>query len=202
MTTASSRCASPCALCPRTGDHRDGPVRRCNRVAGRGPGDTGPAYTRCRLGRLALAAYAAAFLYLVRAAQHPGLGLAHWRFGSWVLFWYAAAFGVATMSWSQPQSGASAQIAISSVLRALWLVAVGLTAWVLGYFVGPGWPAERSAVRGMKALSRRFLGEVRGPATPWILYAIGVVARVLSTTTTSRFGYVGNVTSVVSTDRL
>lgn len=150
-------------------------------------------------GALALTAYAAAFLCLVRAGQDTGLGLARWRFGSWILFWYGAAFGLATVSWSQPQSGTPAQIAVSSVLRALWLVAVGLTAWALGYFVGPGRPMERSAVRGMTALGRRFVGEVRSPAAPWILYAIGVVARVISTATTGRFGYVGDASAVVST---
>ena len=94
---------------------------------------------------------------------------------------------------------APAQIAVSNVLRALWLVAVGVTAWVLGYFVGPGRPADLAALRGMQALNRRFRGEVRSRATPWILYLIGLIARVLGAATTGRFGYVGDASSVVST---
>lgn len=150
-------------------------------------------------GSLALASYAFALLFLVRTGQDAGLGFARWRFGSWILFWYGVAFGLATVSWSRPQSGPPAEIAVSSVLRALWLVAVGITAWGLGYVVGPAQPAERAAARGMKALSRRFTDEVRSPAAPWILYAIGVAARLASVATTGRFGYVGDADSVVST---
>jgi hypothetical protein len=51
----------------------------------------------------------------------------------------------------------------------------------------------------MAALSLRFAPEVRSPLAPWILYAIGTVARIASAITTGLFGYVGNVQSDVTT---
>ncbi len=150
------------------------------------------------LGGLALAAYAAGLMCLAGAPQGAGLGLARWQFGPWTLLWCGASFGLATLTFSQPQTGIAAQIALSSVLRALWLVAVGMTLWVLGYVAGPGRPALGFAARGLRAPSRRFTAEVRSPAAPWILYLIGSLARITSVATTGRFGYVGDAASAVS----
>jgi hypothetical protein len=149
-------------------------------------------------GSIALASYAASLLCLVGVGR-DGLGLASWRFGPWILLWYGVAFGLATVTWSQPQVSTSAQIDISDVLRALVLVAGGMTFWVLGYFAGPGKPSKRLAARLVDALGRRFTGEVRSPAAPWILYAIGAAARLGATAATGRFGYVGDVSSAEST---
>ena len=54
------------------------------------------------------------------------------------------------------------------------------------------------AVRAVDVPGRRFAGEVRSSAAPWLLYAIGIVARIANTATTGRFGYVGDASSVVS----
>ena len=143
-----------------------------------------------------MAAYAAGLLCLVGARQGNGLGLACWRFAPWILLWYSVTFGLTTTTWSQPQTG---QIAISSALRALWLIAVVMTVWVVGYFAGPGQPMRNRAARAPGAVGRRFAPEVRGPSAPWILYAIGVAARIASTTTTGRLGYVGEAASAVTT---
>lgn len=150
-------------------------------------------------GSVGLAVYAASILCLVGGNWGKSLGLSHWRLGSWTLFWYGSAFGLATLTWVQPQTGTAAEISLSSVLRALWLVAVGMTMWALGYFAGPGRPARRLGTRVMAALSLRFESEVRSPLAPWILYAIGAVARIASAATTGRLGYVGDVQSAVTT---
>ena len=150
-------------------------------------------------GSLGFAAYAASLLCLVGGGQGKALGLGRWWFGSWTLLWYCTAFGLATLTWVQPQTGTAAQISLSSVLRALWLVAVGMTLWVLGYLVGPGRPARRFGNKVMAALSLRFAPEVRSPLAPWILYAIGTAARIATAATTGLFGYVGNVQSAVTT---
>ena len=150
-------------------------------------------------GSLGFAAYAASLLCLVGGGRGKALGLGRWRFGSWTLLWYFAAFGLATLTWVQPQTGTAAEISLSSVLRALWLVGVGMTMWVIGYFVGPGRSARRFGNRVMAALSLRFAPEVDSPLAPWILYAIGTAARIASAATTGRFGYVGNVQSAVTT---
>ncbi|MGP0028091.1 MAG: hypothetical protein ACLPKE_32755 [Streptosporangiaceae bacterium] len=150
-------------------------------------------------GGVALAAYAVGLLFLLRLGQDEGLGLARWKIGPWMLLWYGLVFGITTVTWSQPQYGTASEIDVSSVPRALWLVAVAITAWSLGYRVGPGRLACDLAARTLGRLRRRFGVDVRGPATPWILYAIGAVARLVTTVTTGRFGYVGDASSAVST---
>ena len=148
-------------------------------------------------GGLALGVYAVGLLCLI-GARGSGLGLVSWRIGPWTMVWYCVAFGLATLTWSQPQAGLQSQIMVSNVLRALWLVAIGMTVWGIGYLVGPAEMIRNLAVRGMEIPGRRFAGEVRSYAAPWLLYAIGVVARIASTATTGRFGYVGDASSVVS----
>ena len=73
------------------------------------------------------------------------------------MVWYALAYGVASVTWSQPQTGVAAEIIVPSVLRALlWPVAVGITAWATGYLVGPGIchpPASWDQVEGFPAMS-------------------------------------------------
>jgi hypothetical protein len=150
-------------------------------------------------GSVGLAAYAASLLCLVGGGRGAVLGLSRWLFGSWTLVWYGVACGLASLTWVEPQTGTPAEISPSSVLRALWLVAVGMTLWALGYFTGPGRPAERLGQRAMAALSLRFAPEVRSPLAPWILYALGSAARIATAVTTGRFGYVGNVQSTFTT---
>jgi hypothetical protein len=150
-------------------------------------------------GSTSFAVYAASLLCLVGGGQGKAFGLSRWRLGSWTLFWYGAAFGLASLTWVQPQTGTAATISPSSVLRALWLVAVGMTLWTLGYFVGPGRSTRRFGNKMVAALSLRLAPEVRSPLAPWILYAIGTAARIVSTLTTGLFGYVGDVQSAVTT---
>lgn len=150
-------------------------------------------------GGLALAALVFGLLCLVGGARYHDLGLGRWKIGSLMLVWYALAYGIATVTWSQPQASVATEIIVPNVLRALWLVAVGLIAWTAGYLIGPGMPAQRFAGRAAGALSRRFGGQVRGAATPWILYFIGIAASLDNTASTGLFGYVGNASSAVTT---
>lgn len=149
-------------------------------------------------GGLALAAYCAGLLCLVGSALYRDLGLARWKIGPWILLWCGVAFGICTVTWSQPQNGTPAQIAVSSVLRALWLIAVGMSGWAFGYLVGPGHSARRVASRAVGRLGKRFAAEVRSPAAPWILCAIGIAASLALTATTGVFGYIGDPSSLVS----
>lgn len=150
-------------------------------------------------GSLGFTAYAASLLCLLGGSHGKSLGLGRWWFGSWILLWYCIAFGLATLTWVQPQMGTSAEVSLSSVLRALWLVAVGMTLWGFGYSVGPGRPARRFGNKVMAAQSLRLASRVRSPLTPWILYGIGTAARIATAATTGLFGYVGNVQSSVIT---
>jgi hypothetical protein len=149
-------------------------------------------------GGLALACYAAGLLRLISLRSGVASALAAWRFGPWMLLWYALAFGLATVTWSQPQTSTPAQIEVANVIRALVLVTVGVTVWVLGYVAGPGRLVRDVAARWAAAPGRRFTGQVRSPVAPWVLYAIGLAARLAGTVTSGRLGYVGDVSSAVS----
>lgn len=150
-------------------------------------------------GGLAMAAYGYGVICLIAAVRGPGQGLTSWRLGPWMMLWCGTFFGLATVTWSQPQSGPATQIALTSVLRALWLVAVGTTMWALGYVAGPGHRLRISASRLIAGLDHKFTAEVRSGGAPWLLYATGTAARVFSVLSTGRVGYVGNAASAVST---
>ena len=146
-------------------------------------------------GSLALTAYSASLLCMLGARQGALLGLAKWNLGSWMLLWYGLTFGLATVTWTRPPPAPANQIAVSSVLRALWLVAFGITFWAIGYCVGPGHLVRRLASRGLATLSKKRTMAVRSQLTPWVMYATGVIARVLTALTTGHFGLVGNNTA-------
>ena len=151
-------------------------------------------------GSMALGTYAAGLLCLAGASHDAGLGLTRYKIGSWMLLWYIMAFGLATITWSRPQTtGVSAEIAISSVFRALWTVAMGITAWTVGYRVAHGRAITDLAVRPVVALRRRFSADVRNWLAPWTLYAIGIGASLTSAVASGRFGYLGNGVSTTST---
>jgi hypothetical protein len=151
-------------------------------------------------GAAALATYMVGLLCLAGASQGAGVGIFRWKIGPWLLIWYAVTFGVATLTWHQPQtSGVASEIAVPSVLRALWVVAVGITAWFVGYMLGPGQVVLSAGNQAVAALCRRFTGEVRSLAAPWILYAVGLAARLVTALSTGLLGYVGNVSSSVTT---
>ena len=114
-------------------------------------------------GSVALAAWCAGLLCVTAGAAWGDLGLVRWKIGPWMLASCVVTSGLATVTWNQPQVGVAVQIGLPSVLRALWLVAVGMTAWALGYRVGPGCGVRRLALRGMGALSARVTSQVRNP---------------------------------------
>jgi hypothetical protein len=150
-------------------------------------------------GGLALAAYIYGLLCVLLAVRGPGQGLGSWRPGLWMMVWWGTMYGLATVSLKHPPSGVAGQILLTNVLRALWLVAAGTTMWVLGYVLGPGRHLRAAADWPVDALRQRYSSEVRGLLTPWLLYVIGLVGRLATAATTSRFGYVGDAASAVST---
>ena len=149
-------------------------------------------------GSLALASYIAGLLCLLGNGKSPILGLARWQFGPWILLWCCLTSGLASIVWTKPQESPANQILLSSVLRALWLVAVAMTLWTIGYLIGPGQPIRRGADRFIGALATYHTPTVRRKSTPWVIYAMGVSARILTTITTHRFGYVGDPASGLS----
>lgn len=142
-------------------------------------------------GAVALGAFCAGLLALMSAvAGYDGLGLRAWRIGPWSLAYGAFAFGLATISWIGPQTGTAAQILPRSVLRALWLIAVALALFTIGYCVVPR--VARSLGRRVSGtLSARFTDDVRGPGVPWILFGAGAAGQLGLAVTSGHFGYVG-----------
>lgn len=143
-------------------------------------------------GSLALARYAGSFLCVVGGRQRACLGLGLWRLGPWTLLWYGIIFGIATIPLNRSQNYVTAQILPADILKALWLVAIAISAMAAGFLAGPSGPARRVSSRGLEALSRRFAFEVRRSAVPWVLCVIGLVANVAVTAATGVFGYVGS----------
>ena len=89
-------------------------------------------------GSIALTALFIGLAYVMSAITGYGaLGLVSWRLGPWLLVYGAVTFGLTTLSWTGPQTGVSAQILPSSVVRALGLTAVGAILLTAGYCVGP-----------------------------------------------------------------
>jgi hypothetical protein len=142
-------------------------------------------------GAVALSAFCAGLLALMSAvAGYGGLGLRTWRIGPWSLAYGAFAFGLATISWIGPQTGTAAQILPRSVLRALWLIAVAMALFTIGYCVVPR--AARAFGRRVKgALAARFTDDARGPSVPWILFGAGAAGQLGVAVTSGHLGYVG-----------
>lgn len=151
-------------------------------------------------GGIALAVYIFALLALMLAIRGAGRGPASWRLGPWLMIWVATMFGFASsINLGNFQFGLSAQVILNNVLGALWLVAAGMTMWVLGYLIGPGRLIGKSTARWTESLGRRYTGEIRSHWTPWLLYGIGSAARIILLLTTARLGYVGDAASAVTT---
>ena len=142
-------------------------------------------------GAVALGAFCGGLLALMSAvAGYDGLGLRAWRIGPWSLAYGAFAFGLATISWVGPQTGTAGQILPRSVLRALWLIAVAMTLFAIGYCVVPR--VARSFGRQVNGiLAARFTDEVRGPGVPWILFGAGAAGQLGVAVTSGHLGYVG-----------
>ena len=150
-------------------------------------------------GSLSLTAYAAGLMCLISTSRRcTDLGITRWKIGPWTLLWYGIAFGLTTVTVRVPQSPEGAEVALTSVLRALWLVAVGMTMVAVGYLVGPGQLIGDLAARGIDRVCARFDAQLRGPAAPWGLFAVGFAASLVVTVTTGRLGYVG-ITSPINT---
>ena len=153
-----------------------------------------------RWSAMALAAFCCGLLMLASvAAGQDRLGLADWRIGPWSLVWGAFAFGLATISWIGPQAGPPAEILPASVRSALVMIGVALASLTTGYCAGPHRLAVVHARRATDGMARRFTDEIRSPAVPWVLLAVGLVSQLGFATLTGRLGYVGEVAASVTT---
>ena len=160
------------------------------------------ASAQIRWAAVALACFCAGLLPLMAlAGGHRRLGLASWRIGPWSLVWGGLAFGIATISWLSPQTaaGPSGAILPSSMLRALWMLAVALLMLTVGYCAGPYRIAAGWARRTSQRFTGQLTGQVRGPLIPWALAVVGLFAQFGYALLTGHFGYVGDAAASVST---
>jgi len=146
-----------------------------------------------------LAVYILGLFTLMLAFRGPGFGPGSWRLGPWMMIWAATMFGIASsINMGNYQLGNASQLILSNVLNALWLIAVGMTAWLAAYLIGPGRLTEKAVSRWTSFLKERYTEEIRGSA-PWLLYAIGSSARIILILSTAQLGYVGDVASATTT---
>jgi hypothetical protein len=150
-------------------------------------------------GSCALAAWCTGLICLISVVRGgDGLGLAEWKLGAWMLAWCAVTSGLATIAWSPIQQDGGAEIGIQSILRALWLIALAMTALAAGYSTMQSRAHVRAAGRLMAAIGGRYSSDVRSATVPWLLYATGFAARMLTAALTGRLGYVGDAATAVS----
>jgi hypothetical protein len=125
-------------------------------------------------------------------------GIAHWRVGPWYLLWGGIAFGLAALTWLEPQTGTATRIALPSVVTALQLYASSVAAWTIGYLAGPPGVAVAATRRVGATLMRGTTTTIAGPAMPWLLYAFGTAGRLATVVFTGHFGYLGDPSALVS----
>ncbi|MGH3326856.1 MAG: hypothetical protein ACRDPT_03490 [Streptomycetales bacterium] len=155
--------------------------------------------TQVLIGALSVFLLSLAALQLIAGLPLNGRGIAHWRIGPWYLLWGSFAFGLASMTWLVPQTGAAAQIVLPSVVDALAIVSVSIIVWTVGYLAGVPQPLRHSAGRGLAWLFRGTSPAIgAGAALPWLLYGLGSAARLASVWLTGQFGYVGDPSDDVS----
>jgi hypothetical protein len=151
-------------------------------------------------GSIALATFCTGLLLLMPAATgDDGLGLASWRVGPWSLIWGALAFGLATITWIGPRIGTEAAILPASILRALWMIALAMAVFTVGYCAVPGRLAVARARQAADAVTGPLTDDIRGPAVPWVLLGIGVTAQLGYALLTGHLGYIGDAAASVST---
>ena len=153
---------------------------------------------RIVVGAVGVALLALAGLVLVRGLPASSDGISRWRIGHWYLLWSLFAFGIASMTWLQPQTGSAAQITLDSIVAGLVICGVTLLAWLFGYLLGPPRPLV-DLVGG--ALARVYRGSAPafgGGARPWLLYGAGLAARYATTLLSGGYGYIGNAAAAVS----
>jgi len=120
------------------------------------------------------------------------LGTPRWpRMGPLFSACYALVFGVFSLGWLAPQTGAATVVAPAQVPPAVALATIGLACWVAGYLLGAPGGVRRA---GRSLVDRMFSGTdwmFRFPSVPIVVYLVGVVARLYQLRT-SQFGYLQN----------
>lgn len=144
---------------------------------------------------VALAAYLAALLVFIFGSS-KNLGLFDAKLGSWFLAYAVLAFGVATSTIVQVQTGSLASVDKSLVPFAMVLIALGFTAWAAGYLLGRAQVWQKPFRWGKKALSGRLSQEVRTPAVIVGVFVLGLVADVTTIALEGRYGYLGDATTI------
>lgn len=151
---------------------------------------TPPGSTRLVLSSLALAAYLVALLAVVAPGAHQ-FGLPSFRLGSWLLFYSVFAYGIASLSLLRPQTGSQAIVNPASAPAALATVALGFTAFVVGYKAGP-WKIGRQLVKSLLTLGRaQAPAKFRSSTALILVYLLGVTAVAGQIVVEGSYGYLG-----------
>ncbi|CAI7976886.1 conserved membrane hypothetical protein [Frankia sp. Hr75.2] len=136
-------------------------------------------------------------LVVVGSRRNRSLGLGSMHAGSWYLVWFGIGFGLTSLAWRNQQEGTNARITQESVLLTLLFLHAAVIAWLLGYLVGPGRLMTRLGRRIASGAVQADETRVRGASTPWILFGISVLGRLVQLTG-GRFGYVGDPSQLLT----
>ncbi len=153
--------------------------------------------TQLVLGAATVMLLCAAALHLVLQVPGGEHGVARWRVGPWYLLWGGVAFGLSSLTWLAPQTGTATRIAVPSVVDGLHLYALSVVVWTVGYLAGPPGFALAGSRRFVAALTRGTTATIGGRGMPWLLYAAGSAARLVTVVLTGHFGYLGDPSVLV-----
>lgn len=151
--------------------------------------------------RVTLVSLAATFVgvgsFLLVTRHVGGLAaLGSGKLSAWSSLSFALFFGLASLTWVEPQTGLPAAIDPESVVRALELLMLGQVVWTAGFVVGPGrgtvaWASGQL----LRLLDAKAAGRT-GANAAWALFAVAVAGHGLRVVT-GAFGYLQDASVAV-----
>ncbi|TFD17785.1 hypothetical protein [Cryobacterium sp. TMT2-23] len=142
-------------------------------------------------GSVALASYLSGLLALL-FSRDKYFGLFEMKLGAWFLAYAILAFGLATMTITQPQLGAGAMVDKTKVPLSLVLIGLTFTTWALGYLLGQAKLLQQPVRWGQSLLSARLSAELRKPWAIVLVFGVGIAADVVTVLSTGQYGYLGD----------
>ena len=138
-------------------------------------------------------------LFLLLFSRAKYFGIFEMRLGSWFIAYAVLAFGLATITLTQPQTGSAAAVDPSKIPIALLLIGISFAFWALGYVLGSAHILQRPFRWGASVLTSRLSREVRSPIWLIVVFGAGIAADLLVIILEGRYGYLGDA-SVVTID--
>lgn len=133
-----------------------------------------------------------AALFFLQFSKYRFFGLYECKLSSWFLAYAVLAFGIATLTILQPQTGSSLAVDKSSVPRALFLVGLSFVAWTAGNMLGAAKIVRNPFALGIAMITRGLSVNVRGRGALIAVFLAGLMGDFLRIDVGGQFGYLGN----------